>query len=238
MKAIVFDTSTIISLATNNLLWILEPLRKQMKGKFYIPEAVKKEVIDRPLQSYRFKLEAMQVLQQVIQGTLNIYESKGLREERERILNLANSIFIARGKNLHIAHEGEIGAIALARILGADVIAIDERTTRVLVEQPLMLVNLLSGKLHTKIMVNQENLREFNNLTSGMKVVRSVELGMIAYQIGLMDKYAAEGTEKYVSNHPKKYVLEGLLWALKLKGCSVSESEIDQMVKLSGFDRL
>ncbi len=237
MKALVFDTSTVISIATNNLLWILEPLRKQFNGKFYLPEAVRREVIDRPLRSRRFKLEAMQVLQQIVQGTLNTYESQQLRKERQRMLNVVNNIFVARGKGLQIAHEGEIGVIALAKILGAEAVVIDERTTRVLIEQPMMLADLFSGKLHTKVKVNRDSLKKFQEATKGLKVIRSVELGMVAFQMGLLDKYAMEGTKKYVHEHPKKHVLEGLLWALKLKGCSVTQREIKDMVGMSGFQK-
>jgi hypothetical protein len=31
---------------------------------------------------------------------------------------------------------------------------------------------------------------------------------------------------------PKKTLLEGLLWGVKLNGCSVSEREIDEVIKI------
>ena len=43
MRSIIFDTGPIISLVTNNMLWLLEPLKKQFKGEFYITKSVKKE---------------------------------------------------------------------------------------------------------------------------------------------------------------------------------------------------
>ena len=62
MKSMIFDTGPIISLALNNLLWVLDPLKKKFKGNFYITKSVKKEIIDRPLNSKKFKFEALQVL--------------------------------------------------------------------------------------------------------------------------------------------------------------------------------
>lgn len=54
MRALVFDTGSIISLVTNNLLWILPPLKKQFRGDFLISEAVKGEIIDHPLKTKKF----------------------------------------------------------------------------------------------------------------------------------------------------------------------------------------
>ena len=61
MKSLAIDSSSIISLATNSLLWILEPLKKQFQGDFYITDSVKQEVINRPLSTKRFKLEALMI---------------------------------------------------------------------------------------------------------------------------------------------------------------------------------
>lgn len=55
MKALIFDSSSIITLALNDLLYILEPLKAKFKGEFYITEDVKREVIDRP---FREKIHA------------------------------------------------------------------------------------------------------------------------------------------------------------------------------------
>ena len=41
-KTLLFETGPIISLITNNQLWLLEPLEKQFKGDYYITEAIKK----------------------------------------------------------------------------------------------------------------------------------------------------------------------------------------------------
>ena len=61
MKSLVFDAGPVISLATNSLLFILEPLKKEFNGKFYITESVKSELVDRPFEIKKFKFEAIQV---------------------------------------------------------------------------------------------------------------------------------------------------------------------------------
>ena len=41
MKALVFDSSAIISLATNNLLWTVKHLKEKFGGEFILPASVK-----------------------------------------------------------------------------------------------------------------------------------------------------------------------------------------------------
>ena len=62
-KALIFDSSTIITLALNNMINILEPLKKSFNGEFLITPYVKKEIIDnytntacRQLYNYIIKL--------------------------------------------------------------------------------------------------------------------------------------------------------------------------------------
>ena len=55
MKSLVFDAGPIISLTMNNLLWLLDPLKVNFKGEFYIPMAVKGELVDRPLTTKKFR---------------------------------------------------------------------------------------------------------------------------------------------------------------------------------------
>ncbi len=59
-----------------------------------------------------------------------------------------------------------------------------------------------------------------------MKLIRSVELVSVAYELGLLDKYLVN-----VPN-PKKTLLEAVLWGVKLNGCSVSEREIEEIVRI------
>ncbi len=69
MKTIVFDTGPIISLTMNNLLGLLEHLKKKSNARFLIPRQVKAELVDNPMNNTkRFMFEAMQVLRIIEKG--------------------------------------------------------------------------------------------------------------------------------------------------------------------------
>lgn len=226
MKSIVFDTGPIISLTTNNLLWMLEPLKIQFDGGFFIPTIVKNELVDKPLQTKKFKFEALQVLQIVQDGILEVVDNKHIRKTTQRLYDLANNIFHANNHSISIVHLGEIEGIASAIYLGSDAFIIDERTTRVLIEDPKKLANILQHKLHTTISVNHKNLKLFLKRVKVIRILRSLELVVIAYEFGLLDKYVLR------IPFSKKTLIEGLLWGIKLNGCAVSQREIKEVVKL------
>ncbi|MBI4447401.1 hypothetical protein HY643_00320 [Candidatus Woesearchaeota archaeon] len=231
MKALVFDTSSIISLATNNLLWILQPLKQKFGGEFAIPGEVKKEVVDVPLQTKKFKLEAIQVRMQIRDGIISLHRDAGLQSATNNVCMLANSIFRAKDRNMQIVHPGEVAVLVLAKKFDSAVCVIDERTIRVLVENPEKLAELLSSKLHTNITINRENLKKFQQEFGNLKIIRSVELGVMAYELGLLNNYIREDP----SREAKNTLLSGLLWALKLKGCAISIEEIDEALVLEGL---
>ena len=226
MKSLIFDAGPIISLATNNLLWILEPLKKKFNGKFYITEAVRKEVVDRPLETKKFKFEAIQVESLIEKGVLEIIDNVFIRENTPRLLNTANEIFGAYGNYMKIVHFAEISVIAAAVNINSDAIVIDEKTTRFLIENPRMIVEILKKTLHTSISVNENNLKEFNNTIKDIKAIRSIELVTIAYEQGLLNSYITKMADA------RKDLLEGVLWGVKLNGCAVSKDEIEQIVRI------
>ncbi|MBS3159130.1 hypothetical protein J4206_07640 [Candidatus Woesearchaeota archaeon] len=226
MKSLIFDAGPIISLATNNLLWILEPLKKKFNGKFYITEAVRKEVVDRPLETKKFKFEAIQVESLIEKGVLEIIDNVFIRENTPRLLNTANEIFGAYGNYMKIVHFAEISVIAAAVNINSDAIVIDEKTTRFLIENPRMIVEILKKTLHTSISVNENNLKEFNNTIKDIKAIRSIELVTIAYEQGLLNSYITKMADA------RKDLLEGVLWGVKLNGCAVSKDEIEQIVRM------
>lgn len=233
MRCLVFDTSAIISIATNNLLHILGPLKKAYGGEFCVPSVVKAEVIDRPLTSKKFKLEAMQIISEVIDGNLALRDEPP--EEVERVVNLANSIFMAYNNYIQIVHRGEAAVLVHAKQNNADAVIIDERTTRLLIESPMTVARILGSKMHTKITINRKNLREFQDYTRGMTVLRSTEIGIMAYDLGLLNDYMRPETRRISPIMPKRDLLDGLLWGLKLRGCSISPEEISEIMRLKGF---
>jgi len=238
-KAIIFDASTLISLAMNGLLSTLEELKKVFNGSFLITPDVKKEVIDKPLTITRFKLEALRVKHLLDKGVLELSNEKGIQKRTQDILDMANSSFEGKGKDIKLVSAGEISCLALSEILSKkkilNVVAIDERTTRMFVESPDKLKDFLERKMHIKITSGtappgvppkgtrtssrpQNTSLRGNNfeIFKNFKIIRSAELVYIAHKKKLVK----------IGNGQ---LLDALLWAVKFKGCSISNEEIKEI---------
>jgi len=229
MKSLVFDSSSIISLATNNLLWLLRPLKKQFKGEFYISKSIKHEIVDHPLTTKRFKLEAIVIQDLIDEGYLKLHFDKQVEQDAEKLVNISKKIFFARNRGINLVQKAEVEGLLLAKHLKAEAFVVDERTMRLLVEAPEIIKKIFEKKLHTKIEVDKNNLMEFGKRIKDIKIIRSTELATIAYELGLLDKYIT--VKKIVKRNMRKDLLEGVLWGLKLKGCSISPEEINDVIK-------
>lgn len=218
-KALIFDSSSIITLAMNNLLSVLPKLKEGFDGSFFITPQVKEEVIDRPLTIRRFELEALMVLDMIKKGVLEVMNPPSLAKETERVRILANSMFAANREKIKILHSGESSCFALASLLKDhdSLLVVDERTSRMLVENPENLRKLFESKLHTSVIMNKVNMGYFKNAN----VIRSSELCLVSYKKGLIELPA-----------PSKQAVEALLYASKFKGCSISNEEISEAMKL------
>jgi hypothetical protein len=224
-KIIIFDASTLITLAMNGMFDEVRGLKKIFRGKFIITKEVKKEIIDKPITINRFKLEALKLKQLVDENILEMPLVIGINDEEiskktTEILDVANNTFQGNNKSIHLIDLGEASCLALSKILNKkgikSVIAMDERTTRMLGENPESLKKFLQKKLHAKISVKRENLELFKEF----KVLRSSELVYIAYKKGLIKL-------------KNGFILDALLYAVKFKGCSISEDEIREIKKLA-----
>ena len=226
MKSLVFDAGPIISLATNNLLWLLDPLKKKFNGSFYLTDAVKRELVDRPLETKKFKFEAIQVEKLIESGVLEIIDNQFIKEHTPKLLNTANEIFKAFNSCIKIVHFAEMSALAAAINLGSEAVILDEKITRLLIENPRMIVEILRDNLHTSISLNENNLKEFKNTVKNIRTVRSFELVTVAYEQGMLDSFVTKIPDA------KKNLLESVLWGVKLNGCAVSKSEIEQIIAM------
>jgi len=227
---IIFDASTIISLAMNGLLDELEALKKTFKGKFLITQEVKYEVLDRPMKVKRFELEALIVDKMLGNGTFELPSSLGISDEdiskkTKELLNIANDMFESKGQKVNIIHDGEASCLALSRLLLdkkiPHVIAIDERTTRMLGEKPDNLKELLERKMKARIKLKKSNFKYFR----GFKFIRSAELLYVAWKKGV------------VRLKDGKKVLDALLYAVKFKGCAITDDEIREIKNLKWFPK-
>ena len=223
-KALIFDSGTLINLSMNGLLPILENLKKQFNGKFLITKAVKYETVDRPIGIYRFELGALRVNNLIEKGILEMSSSIGISDEElaketARLMEIANTTVSARGTAVKIVSEAEISCLALSSKLAENgiesIIAIDERTTRILGEKGGNLGKLMSDRLHLRIEVDENKLEEF----SKFRFIRSSELVYVAYKKGLLE---IEG----------KKALEAALYATKFHGAAISFEEIDILKKM------
>jgi len=221
MKYLIFDTSSLISITTNNLLDIFEQLQKKFQGEFLIAKSVKREIIDVPSKSKKFKLESIQISTLVDKGVIKIYKNLNLENKTKQTLEIINSIFYTGETPIKVVDKAEVESLILASSLNA-VYVVDERTLRMVVENPKNLVNLLERKLHKKVKINGKSLRLFKEIVSTVKIIRSSELMTIAFEQGLFDNYKAD----------KKEILDGLLWGLRLRGCAISTDEINDTLRL------
>jgi len=221
-KILIFDAGALISLSMNGLLYVLKNLKKDFDGRFFITEDVKREVVDTPIKRKRFELEALRVKSLINEGILETPDKIGIdnkivRDKGREVMEMTNSFFKSHRKNLRILQLGESSSLALSKLLHEknidNVIAIDERTTRVLIEKPNNLKGLLEKKLHTKIEVKKGSFDYFKDF----RVIRSAEILYVAWKKNLIE--LKDG----------KTVLDALLYAVKFKGCAISSDEIEEI---------
>ena len=220
-KVLIFDSGSLISLSINGLLEELKKLKKIFNGEFIITKEVKKEVVDNPIKIKMYELEALKIQNLIDEGCLNMPNKIGITDKEItnlmfKLMNFANTMFIGNGNEIQLIQQGETSCLALSKILNEkkikNVLVVDERTTRMLVEKPENLKELLEKKMHTNVKLKESNFKEFN----GFKIIRSTELIYIAYKKGLI-------------NLRGKEVLDALLYALKFKGCAISSEEIEEI---------
>ncbi len=224
-KVIIFDSGTLISFSMSGITDIVEKLKGVFDGKFIITSDVKREVIDRPLQIKKFSLDALKIKQLLDKKIIEMPSSVGLKDNEvarktEEMLNRANSTYKEKSRDIHIIDLGEASCLAVSQMLnekGFDIIiAVDERTTRMLGEKPENLATLLEKRLHVKINSNKENYNFFREF----KFIRSAELVYVAYKKKLIDLKNGN-------------VLDALLYAMKFKGCAISDYEIAEIEKIT-----
>ena len=225
MKYLIFDAGPLINFSMNGLLDSFEKLKQTFKGEFLITKEVKKEIIDHPKTVKRFELGAIRLEQLYNKGVfkladINQEEVDELRRLRDNFLQKANSMFKTKKREVHLLDRGECAALALSTILkrknNEDVpLVIDERTTRILCENPENLKKLMEKKLHTSIKANTSSY----DLFKGFKIIRSTEL---AYMIHKKDLFKLD--------HPKAF--EAIVYGLKFKGCSISEKEVQALSRM------
>jgi hypothetical protein len=209
----------------NGLLPVLEKLKKNFQGKFMITKQVRYEVVDRPIGIQRFELGALRIQDLIERGVLELPGSLGISEDEitektKLYTDKANHSLKAGDSWINIVSEAEMSCLALSAILSDkkinNIIAIDERTTRVLSENPKNLEKLMSEKMHYRVRIdNIENMNYF----AKFRFIRSPELVYVAFKKGILGLNS-------------KKALEAALYATKFKGAAISFEELEQLKKL------
>ena len=223
-KEIIFDSGSLISMAMSSLYDEIISLKKSFGGKFLITKEVREEIIDKPITMKRFALEAMKLKELINKGILELPESIGVSEKEIsqsmlELMELANNSFVGDKVPIKLIDLGETSCVALSKFLSEkgiqNILVVDERTLRLLIEDPPLLKKIFQKRLKAKINFIPEKLKTFK----GIKVIRSTELVYIAYKKGLIQI-------------KEKNLLDALLYSLKFSGCAITDEEIEEIEKL------
>jgi len=221
MKVVIFDAGVLINFSMNGMLDVLRELKKKVDGKFIITKEVEYEIVQRPLTIKKYKLGALRLKSLIDDKIVEFPESIGINSKKiseieQKIISSANSTFYAGNKPLHLIDMGEASCLALSAILNKkgikNIIAIDERTTRMFFEKPENLKKLLEVKLHINITLSPSTKQ--NNF----KFIRSSELIYVAYKKGI--------------SNINKEMLDAMLYSAKYKGSAVSSNEIKEIERM------
>ena len=223
-KVLILDSGTLINLSMNGLLYIISELKKVSDVKFAITAQVKYETVDRPIGIPRFELGALRVQNMIDSNDLELPESLGISNEEinslaKELKEKANHSVLAREKWVNIVSDAEMSCLALSYLLTQkgveNIIAIDERTTRLLAEKPENIQKLMSQQLHFNVFLEPKNFSSF----SDFRFIRSTEIVYVAFKKNVLKVQGAKA-------------LEAALYATKYKGSSVSFEEINVLKKL------
>lgn len=223
MKAVLFDSGTLITFSMNCMLHIFRDLKKSFNGKFLITKEIEQEIVNNPLNIKKYKLGALRLKSLIDEGVLEFPESVGINSKdisnlTRDIIKSANSYFSISNNPVHLIDIGESSILALSLKLSEkkieNVIAMDERTTRVLCEKPDNLKKLMEEKLHKKIQVGKLDIK-----LPQVNFLRSTELIYVAFKKGII-------------KNQSKDMLDAMLYSAKFKGTSISSDEIKEIERL------
>ena len=213
---VVFDSSSLISVSQTCLINILGRLKEETGAEFIIPKAVFDESVQRPISIKRFELNAVRIKRAIDKGWFKVMEvsDKSLFNE---IDEASNNCFFINGQPVKLLQLGEIEALAIIKEIGAEALAIDERTTRMLIESPKHLQRILEARKRRQIKIDKRNSNLMEAMFGGIAIVRSVELIALAHELGILEEELPKGEQG----------LEAALFAAKYSGCAVSSREIN-----------
>lgn len=213
MRTLVTDSSSIISLASSCLLWILP----RINVRLIIPQEVFRESIERPRKIRRFMYESDRISLLLKKGIIQTVSADN--SFVGKVDSLVNNLLFYKKYPLRIMHRGEIECLAVLLKQNQKHLLVDERTTRLLIEDINALKNYIQSRTGYRLRINERVRNELEDMFYGVYVFRSSELVAYAYEKGLFEEYG-------------KHVLEHALWAVKFGGCSITSQEVRDYVTL------
>ena len=218
-QSIICDSSSLISLTDSCFVSVFYFLKRKFKGKFVMPKSVEYECVDHPMNMKMHALHALRLKRAIKDKIIEVVDMP-LERKSQELQWAANNCFYARGTPIRLLHQGETEMLALAHELGVENLLIDERTTRMLVEDAEALRAHLEHEFGCPITVEQKNLSAFQSMTRNMRFFRSSELLLVAYEKGYFEE----------CGELEKDAVEASLYKLKYTGCAVGFSEISEYV--------
>ena len=215
-QPIVSDAGPLISLSENCLVWIL----RGIDNPVVIPRGVEFEAVSHPLKLNQYELNAMRIKEMIVEGEI-LVDPTDVRSRAKEISSIVNNLLYYKNRPITIFHEGEAEVLALALERKLDTVVIDERTARLVIENPRQIQKYMESRLGTNLELKEDNAQRLEDMFRNMNVLRSTELAIFAYENGFLSEYG---------NGPQ--VLEATLYALKHGGCAISNDEISEYIKI------
>ncbi|MFH0834885.1 MAG: hypothetical protein V1881_00910 [Candidatus Micrarchaeota archaeon] len=210
------DSSSLIALAETCNVEALEFLTQRTRARFLITTGVRDEIIARPLNIRQYAFSAVRLRNMVERGVLEVTEADAAKTEA--IMTDANNAYAIGGRQATILHRGEAECLASAR--GA--LLIDEKTTRLLVEDPEKLRASMDVEYRQSVKVDKQRIASFREKTKGTVIIRSSELLAIAHKKGFFFGFGERADEAFHS----------ALYSLRQSGCSISGHELEEYQKV------
>jgi len=207
------DSSSIISLSMSCMSKVLADLGK----KIVIPPGVYNEVVSRPISSKRFALGSMRVNKLFDDKVVSIMKPDV--DLTRNILDGFNEAYSINRRPLKIIHSGEAESLALTKQSDVEALLIDERTTRLIMEDPQQLRKLLSRQNNQDVHLDMDKINKVRRMLPKVPILRSSEIAVVAYEKGILSKYLSKGEGD---------MIEAVLCALKFSGCAITWSEIEE----------
>lgn len=220
-KPVICDSSTLICLSHCCLMHVLDYLAVHADLEFYIPGEVFREAIERPDHMKSHAWSSIKIMQMVNKGTIKVvHRDEKAMEICRDIDRLANNTLFSGSEPIRMVHDGEAHMLALAKRMDLKFMLIDERSTRMLFENPELLREHFEQEFRSRVNISRSNFEELSSMFRDFRFLRSTELTYMAYKKGYFNSF----------KESKLKAFQYALYALKFQGSSISYSEINSIV--------